>query len=75
MPLLKLKAKMSEEELQEVNMATHKAQQSDDNKLALPFVVQTLPPGCEFPPAPGFVKNTIGPWMLYWKYAALWKVS
>ncbi|KAL1731407.1 hypothetical protein EV714DRAFT_283354 [Schizophyllum commune] len=71
----KLKAKMSEEELQEVNMATHKAQQSDDNKLALPFVVQNLPPGCEFPPAPGFVKNTIGPWMLYWKYAALWKYT
>ena len=35
---------------------------------------QNLPPGCEFPPAPGFVKNVLGPWMFYWKYAELWKV-
>ncbi|TRM60076.1 hypothetical protein BD626DRAFT_549969 [Schizophyllum amplum] len=71
----KLSQKMSEDEMQAVNTATHKAQQGDDSKLALPFVVQNLPPGCEFPPAPGFVKNILGPWMFYWKYAGMWKYT
>ncbi|KAI0326177.1 hypothetical protein GY45DRAFT_1329225 [Cubamyces sp. BRFM 1775] len=71
----KLTAKFSEEELQAINTATHKAQATGDSKLELPFVVQNLPPGCEFPPAPGFVKNVLGPWMFYWKYAELWKYT
>ncbi|KAI0717752.1 hypothetical protein C8T65DRAFT_640702 [Cerioporus squamosus] len=71
----KLTAKFSEDELQAINTATHKAQSTGDSKLELPFVVQNLPPGCEFPPAPGFVKNILGPWMFYWKYARLWKYT
>ncbi|KAH9933649.1 uncharacterized protein BXZ73DRAFT_46312 [Epithele typhae] len=71
----KLSDKLSEEEITALNTALHMAQRGDDNKFALPFVVQSLPPGCGFPPAPGFVKTVIGPWMLYWKYASLWKYT
>ncbi|KAI0328325.1 hypothetical protein GY45DRAFT_1326457 [Cubamyces sp. BRFM 1775] len=63
----KLTAKFSEEELKAINTATHKVQATDDSKLELPFVIKNLSPGCEFPPAPGFVKNVLGPWMFYWR--------
>ncbi|KIY72658.1 hypothetical protein CYLTODRAFT_417665 [Cylindrobasidium torrendii FP15055 ss-10] len=66
----------SEEELTEINLATHKSQQSrSPSNIALPLVMQSLPPGCAFPPAPGFVKSVVGPWMVYWKYRAVWKYT
>ncbi|KAJ3862451.1 hypothetical protein EV359DRAFT_45123 [Lentinula novae-zelandiae] len=80
----KLLEHFSESELDTINKATHKAQQGDNHKM-LPFVLRTcnrieshlhnLPPGSSFPPAPGFVKTLLGPWVFYWKYSELWKYT
>ncbi|KAJ3986524.1 hypothetical protein F5890DRAFT_1437042 [Lentinula detonsa] len=70
----KLLEHFSESELDAINKATHKAQQGDTHKM-LPFVLQNLPPGSPFPPAPGFVKTLLGPWVFYWKYSQLWKYT
>ncbi|KAJ3919226.1 hypothetical protein F5877DRAFT_90202 [Lentinula edodes] len=67
----KLLEHFSESELDTINKATHKAQQGDNHKM-LPF---NLPPGSPFPPAPGFVKTLLGPWVFYWKYSELWKYT
>ncbi|KIY45636.1 hypothetical protein FISHEDRAFT_48882 [Fistulina hepatica ATCC 64428] len=71
-----LRKSFSEEELAVINKATHTAQQETmPGNRSLPFVLQNLPPHTPFPPAPGFVKNIIGPWIMYWKFAALWKYT
>ncbi|KAJ3773174.1 hypothetical protein FB446DRAFT_797237 [Lentinula raphanica] len=76
----KLLEHFSESELDEINKATHKAQQGDTHRM-LPFILQVrpldrnLPPGSPFPPAPGFVKTLLGPWVFYWKYSHLWKYT
>ncbi|KAF5367952.1 hypothetical protein D9758_004512 [Tetrapyrgos nigripes] len=66
----------TEEELADINKATHKAQQGQtENAKSLPFLLQNLPPGSPFPPAPKFVTNLLGPWVFYWKYSPLWKYT
>jgi hypothetical protein len=64
----------SEAEAGQLAKQLHKATKGESAK-ALPFVLQNLPPGSPFPPAPGFVKNILGPWVFWWKYKNLWKVS
>jgi len=70
----KLLEHFSEAELAVINKGVHKAQGGDNHKM-LPFILQNLPPGCSFPPAPGFVKTLLGPWVFYWKYSPLWKYT
>ncbi|KIK64148.1 hypothetical protein GYMLUDRAFT_161573 [Collybiopsis luxurians FD-317 M1] len=70
----KLLEHFSESELDAINKSVHKAQQGDNHKM-LPFILQNLPPGSPFPPAPGFVRTLLGPWVFYWKYSQLWKAS
>jgi len=70
----KLLKHFSEAELEVINRGVHKAQQGDNHKM-LPFILQNLPPGSPFPPAPGFVKTLLGPWVFYWKYSPLWKYT
>ncbi|KAH8826794.1 hypothetical protein DL96DRAFT_1604333 [Flagelloscypha sp. PMI_526] len=70
-----LLTRFNETEIEQINKGTHQAQSGGDNSKMLPFVLQNLPPGTPFPPAPGFVKTIIAPWMMYWKYRPLWKYT
>ncbi|EIN14464.1 hypothetical protein PUNSTDRAFT_110553 [Punctularia strigosozonata HHB-11173 SS5] len=52
----------------------HKATRGESTKT-LPFVLQNLPPGSPFPPAPKFVTGILGPWAFWWKHKNLWKYT
>ncbi|KAF9074274.1 hypothetical protein BDP27DRAFT_1317577 [Rhodocollybia butyracea] len=71
----KLLEHFSESEIDQINKAINKASRQGDNHKMLPFLLRNLPPNSPFPPAPGFVKNLLGPWVFYWRYRALWKYT
>ncbi|KAF5367953.1 hypothetical protein D9758_004513 [Tetrapyrgos nigripes] len=66
----------TEKELAVINESTEKAARDhEEPSKMLPFILQNLPPGSPFPPAPKFVTGFVGPWVLYWKYRPLWKYT
>ncbi|KAJ7588320.1 hypothetical protein C8J56DRAFT_941369 [Mycena floridula] len=67
----------SEEELGVINKKSHLAAQAKagSSHQSLPFMLRNMRPGSPFPPAPGFVKNILGPYVFYWKFSGFWKYA
>ncbi|KAJ7578162.1 hypothetical protein C8J56DRAFT_969170 [Mycena floridula] len=67
----------SEEDLVLINYKSHSAaqQKAGSPHQSLPFMLQNMPPNSPFPPAPGFVKNILGPYVFYWKFSGFWKYA